>query len=163
VHVDNSDGFWTSARGKKAFRARVRNTLRRLKAGHLAKHGLVSIETSSTETTEEQQTGRPSVETTATNYTADTRARAGDHAEPNIFDPWDKCIVPPFPFDILPPGVRRFVETQSVVIGCDPSALAMAALVNFSAALDHRFALKLMRNGDWWASPRLWVLLVGDP
>jgi hypothetical protein len=80
-----------------------------------------------------------------------------------IFDPWQKYVVPTFPLDVLPLGVRRFVQTQSIVIGCDPSALAMAALVNFGAALDHRFALKMMRNGDWWASPRLWVLLVGDP
>ncbi|MBA3517608.1 MAG: DUF3987 domain-containing protein [Rhizobiales bacterium] len=71
--------------------------------------------------------------------------------------------MPDFPLDVLPTGVRQFVETQSAVVGCDPSALTMAALVNFSAALDHRFGLKLMRNGDWWASPRLWVLLVGDP
>jgi hypothetical protein len=83
-------------------------------------------------------------------------------AEP-IFDPWDDCVVPKFPLDILPGSVGRFVAEQSSVIGCDVSALAMACLANFSGSLDHRFALKLMRNGEWWASPRLWVLLVGDP
>ncbi len=39
----------------------------------------------------------------------------------------------------------------------------MAALGALSGALDHRFALKLMRHGTWWAHPRLWLLLVGDP
>ena len=33
------------------------------------------------------------------------------------------------------------------MIGCDPSALAMAVLTAFSGALDHRFAVKMMRNG----------------
>ena len=79
-----------------------------------------------------------------------------------LFDPWDRYVVPAFPLDILPPAIARFVKTQSAVVGCDPSTLAMAALANFSAALDHRFAVKLMTHGDWWASPRLWVLLVGD-
>jgi hypothetical protein len=80
-----------------------------------------------------------------------------------LLDPWDAYIVPPFPFDVLPRDVESYVETHSIVVGCDPSALAIVCLANFSAALDHRFALKIMRNGSWWSSPRLWVLLVGDP
>ena len=83
-------------------------------------------------------------------------------AEP-IFDPWDEYVVPPFPLEVLPDDVRRFVETQSRVIGCDPSAVAMSVLAACSGALDHRFALRMLRNGDWYAHPRLWVLLVGDP
>ena len=77
--------------------------------------------------------------------------------------PWDEYVVPPFPLDVLSEDVRRFVETQSRVIGCDPSAVAMSVLAACSGALDHRFALKMLRNGDWYAHPRLWVLLVGDP
>ena len=56
-----------------------------------------------------------------------------------VFDPWEKHGVPDFPFDILPPSVQQFVASQSAVIGCDASALAMSTLVNFSGALDHRF------------------------
>jgi hypothetical protein len=41
--------------------------------------------------------------------------------------------------------------------------MAMAALAALSGAIDHRFALKMMRHGNWWAHPRLWVLLVGVP
>jgi hypothetical protein len=80
-----------------------------------------------------------------------------------LFDPWDRYSVPAFPLEVLPATLTDFVKSESAVIGCDPSALAMTALVAVSAALDHRFALKMMRNGNWWASPRLWVLLVGDP
>jgi hypothetical protein len=39
----------------------------------------------------------------------------------------------------------------------------MAVLAAFSGALDHRFALKMMRSGNWYERPRLWVLLVADP
>ena len=82
-------------------------------------------------------------------------------AEP-IFDPWETYIVPDFPLEILPAVVRRYVEQQSRVIGCDASALAMACLAGFSGALDHSFKIKMMRNGDWHESARLWLLLVGD-
>jgi hypothetical protein len=80
-----------------------------------------------------------------------------------LFDPWQRYIVPAFRLEILPPVLKHFVITQSDILGCDRSALAMTTLAAVSGALDHRFAVKLMRHGDWWASPRLWVLLVGDP
>jgi hypothetical protein len=80
-----------------------------------------------------------------------------------VFDPWERYIVPDFPLRVLPLAVQKYVTSQSVVIGCDPSALAMAALTAISGALDHRFAVKMMRSGNWWEHPRLWTLLVGDP
>ena len=79
------------------------------------------------------------------------------------FDPWRRFVVPAFPVEILPPTLRHFVTAQSELIGCERGALAMAVLAAISGALDHRFALKMLHNGDWWVSPRLWVLLVGDP
>jgi hypothetical protein len=82
---------------------------------------------------------------------------------PTLFDPWERSIVPPFPFDVLPNWLQRDVASKSAVIGCDPSASAMAALVAISGALNHRFAVKMMRHGEWWEHPRLWTLLVGDP
>ena len=84
-------------------------------------------------------------------------AEATAAAEP-IFDPWDNYTVPKFPLDILPASSRLFVIEQAEVVGCDPSALAMATLANASGSLDHRFGLKLMRHGDWIVSPRLWIL-----
>jgi uncharacterized protein DUF3987 len=93
-------------------------------------------------------------------------ARAEDaRARPAVamFDPWETYIVPPFPLDILPPVVRDFVREQSDVMGCDPAAAAMAALATMSGALHHDFALKMLRHGRWWAHPRLWVILCGDP
>src|SRR5262249_8765665 len=80
-----------------------------------------------------------------------------------LFDPWAQYIVPTFPLDVFPAVTKEFVASQSIVIGCDPSALAMTVLGTFSGALDHRFALKMLRHGQWWEHPCLWVLLVGDP
>jgi hypothetical protein len=86
----------------------------------------------------------------------------GDDLEGHpILDPWQKYVVPSFPLDTLPPVLRRFVRFQARNIGGDPSAIAMAALAACSGALDHRFAVKMMTHGDWWAHPRLWVALVG--
>jgi Protein of unknown function (DUF3987) len=93
---------------------------------------------------------------------ADRAARNEPELSP-LFDPWAQYLVPDFPVDILPPVARDFVVAQSVVIGCDSSALAMSVLSAFSGALDHRFTLKMLRHGQWWEHPRLWLLLVGDP
>ena len=54
-----------------------------------------------------------------------------------LFNPWSEYIVPTFPLDVLPPVAQDYVITQSVLMGCCPSALAMSVLVTFSAALDH--------------------------
>lgn len=99
---------------------------------------------------------------TADSVTSDKKSD-GKKTISSLFDPWERYAVPDFPFDVLPPDVERFVETHSMIIGCDASALAMCVMTAFSSALDHRFALKMMRNGDFHVSPRLWTLLVGDP
>jgi uncharacterized protein DUF3987/bifunctional DNA primase/polymerase-like protein/primase-like protein len=93
----------------------------------------------------------------------DESTAAATYTGPLFFDPWAPFIVPDFPFDVLPPVLREFVAAQGDVIGGDPSAMAMAALAACSGAIDHRFALKIMKHGDWYAHPRLWVLLVGPP
>jgi hypothetical protein len=79
-----------------------------------------------------------------------------------VFDPWERYIVPAFPFDILPAVVQDFVSTQSAVIGCCPSATAMAALGTFSGALHHGFALKMLRDASWYEHVRLWILLIAE-
>jgi hypothetical protein len=87
----------------------------------------------------------------------------GSAAAPTLFDPWETYIVPKFPFFIFPNWLQDFVSWQSLRIGCDPSAFAMETLTGISGALDHRFAVKMMRHGAWWEHPRLWTLLIGDP
>lgn len=91
-----------------------------------------------------------------------TDATASATATPStpLFDPWARYIVPAFPFEILPPVVQDFAGAEAVVIGGDPSAMAMCTLGAFSGALHHGIKLKMLRNGRWRASPRLWILLV---
>jgi Protein of unknown function (DUF3987) len=103
-------------------------------------------------------------------FTRAERERADDPgaqprpaADESLFDPWAQYIVPTFPLSVLPRVVADYVIAQSVIVGCDVSAMAMSVLTAFSGALDHRFAVKMMRNGGWWEHPRLWTLLVGDP
>jgi hypothetical protein len=79
-----------------------------------------------------------------------------------VFDPWERYIVPAFPFEILPTVVQDFVATQATVIGCCPSATAMAALATFSGALHHGFAIKMLRDATWYEHVRLWILLVAE-
>jgi hypothetical protein len=81
----------------------------------------------------------------------------------SLFDPWEQYTVPAFPLDILPEPVARFVKSKSQALGCDLGGVAMSALTVFSGALHHEFSLKLMRHSDFRVSPRLWVMLVGDP
>src|SRR5262249_29897555 len=81
----------------------------------------------------------------------------------HVFDPWERYIVPPFPLDILPPVAKAFTVSQSAIIGCDVSGLAMCVLGAFSGALHHGFALKMQRHGNWYERPRLWILCVADP
>ncbi|BBE74572.1 DUF3987 domain-containing protein [Oharaeibacter diazotrophicus] len=87
----------------------------------------------------------------------------GASAPEALFDPWEAYIVPSFPLDVLPPAIRGFVEEKAVHLGTCRSALAMAALGACSGAIDHRWKLRPRQHGEWSVSPRLWVLLVGDP
>jgi hypothetical protein len=80
----------------------------------------------------------------------------------NLFDPWAPFEVPPFPIEVFPGAVQEFVTAQGEVIGCDLGAMSMATLTAVSGAIDHRCTLKMMRHGNWYVSPRLWVLLSGD-
>jgi Protein of unknown function (DUF3987) len=90
-------------------------------------------------------------------------AEAAPDAVPEwVFDPWEPYIVPTFPLTVLPETARTFVENQAAVTGGDISGIAMAVLATMSGALDHRCQLRMLRNGNWWVSPRLWVLLVAD-
>jgi hypothetical protein len=79
------------------------------------------------------------------------------------FDPWSRLTVPSFPLQHLPTSQQAFIEYQTKSLGADSAGVAMATLTAMSGALDQRFALKMRRSGDWFAPPRLWAILVGEP
>lgn len=156
--VDNKDGRWTSVEGQKALRARVQNTIRRLRAGRLARFGLASIETG-----EGAEEARAVAERTPARQPVAPEPISTAADAVFAFDPWERFVVPSFPVDALPPVLRRYTEHQSLVLGADRNGVAMAALVACSAAVSHDFRMKMMRTGDWHVRPRLWGVLVGDP
>ncbi|MCA3641760.1 MAG: DUF3987 domain-containing protein [Methylobacterium sp.] len=84
-------------------------------------------------------------------------------SSPPLFDPWREFIVPDVPAGVLPDIIERFATGQSSIMGACRNALVMAALAALSGAVDHRTSLRLMRNGEWTAKPRLWTLLAGPP
>jgi hypothetical protein len=49
------------------------------------------------------------------------------------------------------------------IVAAISSGSAMCALTAISGAIHHQFAVKMMQNGDWFAHPPLWTLLVGPP
>jgi Protein of unknown function (DUF3987)/Bifunctional DNA primase/polymerase, N-terminal len=153
IDYEKSTDFSRPGRGKDEFLAKCRSTVRRFLDGRIK-----DLET---------------IEEAVAAYDLNCRAQKGaqakiaaapeDQQPTELFDPWQRYAVPAFPLEILSPTIKHFVMTQAEIVGCDRSAMAMAVLAALSGALDHRFALKIMRHGGWWASPRLWVLLVGDP
>ncbi|WP_293809382.1 DUF3987 domain-containing protein [uncultured Bosea sp.] len=80
-----------------------------------------------------------------------------------IFDPWREVIVPALPQGLLPGSIDRFASEQSTTMGACRSAIGLAALAALSGAVNHATSLRMMRNGGWSASPRLWLLLAGPP
>jgi hypothetical protein len=173
--VDHRDAKWTGEHGKAGLRKRVINTMRRFRSGDLDKHGLGPVDGTAdrrkdngANAGEDEEIERAS----EANAEPDENRETGRYPPSNdentssterFFDPWERFDVPAFPFDILPTTLRQFVEGMSQVIGCDPSGLAMTALGAVSGSISHAIHLKLMRHGNFLASPRLWVLLVGPP
>ena len=80
-----------------------------------------------------------------------------------IFDPWREVVVPELPRGLLPDIVDRFASEQSTTMGACRSAIGFAALAALSGAINHATSLRMMRNGGWSVSPRLWLLLAGPP
>ncbi|MFD0980429.1 phage/plasmid primase, P4 family [Tropicimonas aquimaris] len=75
--TENSDERWTSSRGQAALRKRTVNTLRRLRAGHLARCGLYSYETA---------TGREEAEAVQAERDRKFSERAAGNNTPDTFD-----------------------------------------------------------------------------
>lgn len=78
------------------------------------------------------------------------------------YDPWDALRPLIFPMDTLPPELAAFASARARAIGCDPAAIAMAALSALSVALDGRSRLRLKQHDFWSVPPSLWVALIGS-
>jgi hypothetical protein len=78
----------------------------------------------------------------------------------DFVDPYDEFVGPPFPFEVLSPTVRMFVEAVAQSTGADPSATAMAALTAVSGAMNAETRVRL--GDSWWEKPIIWTVLVGS-
>ena len=169
--VDNSDGRWTGPSGILQLTARAANTMRRLRAGRLARVGLASIDTGiGAEEAAEVRRNREAVRNAPAPFveavvTQEAQAPQTPHTAGGqpAFDPWERYLTPAFPLELLPARLQRFVRYQAASTGADISSVAMATLAACSGAVDQQFELKMKRTGEWHVRPRLWVVLVGDP
>lgn len=85
---------------------------------------------------------------------------------PGIYEPvdlWGQFNPPVLNLDLIPATLRQFVTVKAAHMGCDPSGLAMAALVACAAAIPDQVKVKVKRHENWTESARLWTALVGTP
>ncbi|MDR1270601.1 MAG: DUF3987 domain-containing protein, partial [Planctomycetaceae bacterium] len=76
-----------------------------------------------------------------------------DDTETKEIYPWH-----PFPVDLLPVTVSRFIHEVSVANGCDPAGVSIAALVVLATAIGNSRRLRLKRG---WVFPAiLWGMLI---
>jgi hypothetical protein len=81
--------------------------------------------------------------------------------QPFFVDPYSEFVGPPFPLDVLPPTLAKFVGAEHRAMGADPSAIAMAVLAVVAGAAH---AQTCIRAGEgWWEKPILWIALIGLP
>ncbi len=65
-----------------------------------------------------------------------------------------------FPVDVLPEPLRGFVNVGAEAIGCDPSYVAVPALVVTAGAIGNSYRVVLKRG---WSEPAiLWAAIVGE-
>ena len=69
--------------------------------------------------------------------------------------------IPPFPVDVLPETVQRFVSQASEAFPCPPDFIAIPLLVLLGAAIGRSRVLEV--KSGWRESSRLWSALVADP
>src|SRR5690606_14153359 len=70
----------------------------------------------------------------------------------------------PIPMSVLPPQIVNYVQDQADLVGCDPSMVALGALVSAAACIHDGIRLHPKRHDPTWKeSARLWGAVVGTP
>lgn len=79
----------------------------------------------------------------------------------DLFSAWP---APPLPLDAFPPSIADYARDQGKLLGCDPSIVAMSALVAAAACIHDDIQVQPKEHDPTWTeSARLWVVFVGDP
>lgn len=92
-------------------------------------------------------------------------APAPSHAndDDGPLDLWAKQAPPQFPRGVFPATIEAMAIHRGEQAGCDPSGIAMAALIACAGALSDSITLKMRVHEDWWERPCLWGMLIGVP
>ena len=69
--------------------------------------------------------------------------------------------VPPFPVEVFPPAVRRYVEEGAAALGVPADMIALPLLGFAAAAIGNTRAL-VVKSG-WTELPILWLAVIGQP
>src|SRR5438093_501658 len=67
----------------------------------------------------------------------------------------------PFPIDVLPKGLRRYVREAAVSIGCPPDFLGLPMFVLAGMAIGNSRELEI--KPGWTEGANLFAAIVGDP
>jgi hypothetical protein len=95
-----------------------------------------------------------------------TGARNGSAPAITATDPQDRerppdDTVKPFPVEVLPESLRRFVVEGAAAKGCPVDFIAVPLLVYAGAAIGATRVLKV--KNYWYEAPRVWAAPVGEP
>jgi hypothetical protein len=66
----------------------------------------------------------------------------------------------PFPVDVLPAAVARFINEGAKAMGCDPAYIALPLLAMLAAAIGNSRRIRL--KSSWTEPPVLWPVIVAD-
>lgn len=103
---------------------------------------------------------------------ATPKANGGDPgAAVDVIDGWPKPQalpsqlppVLPFSFDLLPAGLRPWIEDVAERIQCPPEFPAVGALVALGSVIGRTIAVRPRERDDWHEFPNLWGMIVGSP
>lgn len=86
----------------------------------------------------------------------------GSWPEPKSLPP-ELLPVSAFQPDLLPEKLRPWIEDIAERMQCDPSFVAVPAMVAAGAVIGRRVAVRPQARTDWTEVPNLWGLIVGRP
>ena len=113
-----------------------------------------------------QRLGLNSVNSVSGTETPRLKARSGGFADGDprhaAQRPTIRALEPyrPFPVDVLPAAVSRFINEGAKAMGCDPSYIALPLLAMLAAAIGNSRRIRL--KSSWTEPPVLWPVIVAD-
>lgn len=77
--------------------------------------------------------------------------------------PGELPAVQPFAFELLPEGLRGWIEDITERVQCPPEFAAVGAIVALGSIIGRRVAVRPKEHDDWEEFPNLWGAIIGRP